>query len=97
MNDEWMLQEGNYSSTSDQGDEQFFVMQHMINSMTGNVLDNVSMFNMWIFGTSNQMISRREQFKDMSNLRTQKLLEIIDDTTHPIAQVGKVSLSMQDG
>ncbi len=92
-----MLQESNYSSTNDQGDEQYFVMQHMTNSMTGNVIDNVSMFDMWIFGTLNHMISHREQVKDVSNLRTPKLVEIIDDTTHPIAQVGKVSLSIQDG
>jgi hypothetical protein len=34
------LQQGNYASTSNQGDEQLFVMQHMENSMIGIVLDN---------------------------------------------------------
>jgi len=29
------LQQGNYASTSNQGDEQLFVMQHMANSMIG--------------------------------------------------------------
>jgi hypothetical protein len=34
------LQQGNYASTSNQGDEQLFVMQHMENSMIGGILDN---------------------------------------------------------
>ncbi len=34
------LQQGNYASTNNQGDEQLFVMQHMANSMIGGVLDN---------------------------------------------------------
>ncbi len=34
------LQQGNYASISNQGDEQLFVMQHMVNSMIGGVLDN---------------------------------------------------------
>ncbi len=37
------LQQGNYASTSNQGDEQLFVMQHMANSMIGGVSDN----NVW--------------------------------------------------
>ncbi len=37
------LQQGNYASTSNQGDEQLFLMQHMANSMIGGVLDN----NVW--------------------------------------------------
>jgi hypothetical protein len=35
-----MLQQGNYASTSNQGDEQLFVMQHMVNSMIGGVSNN---------------------------------------------------------
>ncbi len=35
------LQQGNYASTNNQGDEQLFVMQHMMaNPMIGGVLDN---------------------------------------------------------
>jgi len=34
------LQQGNYASTSNQDDEQLFVMQHMANSMIRGVLDN---------------------------------------------------------
>ncbi len=34
------LQQGNYASTNNQGDEQFFGMQHMTISMIGGVLDN---------------------------------------------------------
>jgi len=35
-----MLQQGNYASTSNQGDEQLFVMQHMVNSMIRGVSNN---------------------------------------------------------
>ncbi len=40
--DAWngMLQQGNYASTNNQGDEQLFVMQHMANSMIRGVLGN---------------------------------------------------------
>ncbi len=34
------LQQGNYASTSNQGDEQLFVMQHVANSMIGGVSGN---------------------------------------------------------
>jgi len=34
------LQQTNYASTSNEGDEQMFVMQHMANSMIGDVLHN---------------------------------------------------------
>jgi hypothetical protein len=34
------LIKGNYASTSNQGDEQLFVMQHMENSMIGGVSNN---------------------------------------------------------
>jgi hypothetical protein len=34
------LQQENYASTSNQGDEQLFVMHHMANSMIGGVSDN---------------------------------------------------------
>jgi hypothetical protein len=34
------LQQVNYASISNQGDEQLFVMQHMANSMIGSVSDN---------------------------------------------------------
>jgi hypothetical protein len=34
------LQQVNYASTSNQGDEQLFVMQHMANSMIGSVSNN---------------------------------------------------------
>ncbi len=34
------LQQENYASTSNQDDEQLFVMQHMANSMIGSVSNN---------------------------------------------------------
>jgi hypothetical protein len=89
------LQQGNYASTSNQGDEQLFVMQHMANSMIGGVLDN----NVWYVdsGASNHMISHGEWFRDTKDLKTPGFVETGDDTTHPITQISKVSLSMQDG
>jgi hypothetical protein len=49
------LQQGNYASTNNQGDEQLFVMQHMAISMIGGVSDN----NVWYVdsGASNHMTS----------------------------------------
>jgi hypothetical protein len=70
-------------------------MQHMANSMIGGVLDN----NVWYVdsGASNHMTSHEEWFRDTRDLKTLGFVETSDDTTHPITQIGKVSLSMQDG
>jgi len=70
-------------------------MQHMANSMIGGVSDN----NVWYvdFGVSNHMIIHGEWFKDTGDLKTLGFMETCDETTHPITQIGKVSLSMQDG
>jgi hypothetical protein len=89
------LQQGNYASISNQGDEQLFVMQHMVNSMIGGVSDN----NVWYVdsGASNHMTSHRKWFRDTKDLKTPGFVETGDDTTHPITQIGKVPLSMQDG
>jgi len=45
---------------------------------------------------SNHMTSHGEWFRDTKDLKTLRFVEISDDTTHPITQIGKVSLSMQD-
>jgi len=89
------LQQGNYASTSNQGDEQLFVMQHVANSMIGGVSDN----NVWYVdsGASNHMTSHGEWFKDTKDLKTLGFVEIGDDTTHPITQIDNVPLSMQNG
>jgi len=86
------LQQGNYASTSNQGDEQLFVMQHMTNSMIGGVLNN----NVWYVdsGASNHMTSHGEWFRDIKDLKTPGFVETGDDTAHPITQIGKVPLSM---
>jgi hypothetical protein len=62
------LQQGNYASTSNQGDEQLFVMQHMANSMIGGVSHN----NVWYVdsGASNHMTSHGEWFRDTKDLNT---------------------------
>jgi hypothetical protein len=86
------LQQGNYASTSNQGDEQLFVMQHMANSMIGGILDN----SVWYVDSkaSNHMTRHGEWFRDVKDLKTPGFVETSDDTTHPITQIGKVSLSM---
>jgi hypothetical protein len=63
--------------------------------MIGGVLDN----NVWYVdsGASNHMTSHGEWFKDTKDLKTPRFVETGDDITHPITQIGKVSLSMQDG
>jgi hypothetical protein len=70
-------------------------MQHMANSMIGVVSDN----NVWYVdsGSSNHMTSHGVWFRETKDLKTPGFVEIGDDTTHPITQIGKVSLSMQDG
>jgi len=88
------LQQGNYASTSNQGDEQLFVIQHMANSMLGGVLNN----NVWYVNSraSNHMTIHGEWFRNTKDLKTPGFKETSDDTTHPITQIGKVPLSMQD-
>ncbi len=80
---------------TNQGDEQLFVMQHMANSMIRGVLDN----NVWYVGSgaSNHMTTHGEWFKDTKYLKTLGFVESGDDTTHPITQIGRVPLSMQNG
>jgi hypothetical protein len=70
-------------------------MQHIENSMIGSV----SYKNVWYVHSraSNHMINHGEWFRDTRDLKTLGFMEIGDDTTHPITQIGKVPLSMQDG
>jgi hypothetical protein len=88
------LQQGNYASTSNQGDEQLFMMQHMANSMIEGVSDNYVLYV--DSGTSNHTTSHGEWFKNTKDLKTPGFVETSDDTTHPITQIRKVPLSMQD-
>jgi len=48
------------------------------------------------FGASNRMTSHGEWFKYTRDLKTPGFVETGDDTTHPITQINKVPLSMQD-
>jgi hypothetical protein len=86
------LQQGNYASTSNQGDEQLFVMQHMANSMIGGVSNNKVLYVDSVI--SNQMTSHGEWFRSIRDLKTPGFVKTSDDTTHPITQIGKVPLSM---
>jgi hypothetical protein len=43
------------------------------------------------------MTSHGEWFRNTRDLKTLGFVETSDDTTHPITQIGKVPLSMQDG
>ncbi len=49
------------------------------------------------FRASNHMTRHGEWFRDIKDLKTQGFVETSDDTTHPITQIDKVPLSMQDG
>jgi hypothetical protein len=42
------------------------------------------------------MISHGEWFKNTRDLKTLRFVKIDDDITHPITQINKVPLSMQD-
>ncbi len=63
--------------------------------MLWGALDN----NVWYvdYGDSNHMTSHEEWFRNTRDLKTPWFVEIGDDTTHPITQIGKVPLSMQNG
>jgi hypothetical protein len=54
------------------------------------------MFGMWILElkTTSLIMDNGLKTKDLKTLR---FVEIGDDTTHPITQISKVPLSMQDG
>ncbi len=69
-------------------------MQHMTNSMIGGVSDN----NVWYvgFGALNHVTSHGKWFRDTKDLKTSGFVEIGNDTTHLMTQIGKVPLSMQD-
>ncbi len=43
------------------------------------------------------MISHGEWFRNTKDLKKPRFVKTGDDTTHPITQIGKVPLSMQDG
>jgi hypothetical protein len=43
------------------------------------------------------MTNHGEWFKDTRGLKTLGFVQTSDDTTHPITQIDKVPLSMQDG
>jgi hypothetical protein len=67
----------------------------MANSMIGGVSDN----HVWYVDsrTSNHMTSHGEWFGDTKDLKTPGFVKTGDDSTHPITQISKVPLSMQDG
>jgi len=70
-------------------------MQHMANSM----IRSVSYNNVWYvdLGVLNHMNIHGEWLRDTRDLKTPRFVEIGDDIIHPITQIGKVPLSMQNG
>ena len=71
-------------------------MQHMMNAMSADIHANE---HVWYVdsGASNHMMSHGEWFRDMKKLDAPSYVETCDDTTHPIAHIGKVPWNMQDG
>ncbi len=49
------------------------------------------------YGASNHMTNHGKWFGDTRDLKTSRFVETSDDIAHPITQIGKVPLSMQDG
>jgi len=84
------LQQGNYASTNNQGDEQLFVMQHMVDSMIGGVSNN----NVCYVDSGATWLVMENGLKTQRIWKHQGFVEIGDDTTHSITQIGKVPLSM---
>jgi hypothetical protein len=64
--------------------------------MANSMIEGVSNNNVWYvdFGASNHMTSHEKWFRDTRDLKTLGFVEIGDDITHPITQIGKVPLSM---
>jgi hypothetical protein len=67
----------------------------MANSMIRSVSNN----DFWYvdYGSSNHITSHGEWFRDTRDFKTLGFVEINDDIIHPITQIGKVPLFMQDG
>jgi hypothetical protein len=67
--------------------------------MENSMIEGVSYNNVWYVdsGASNHMTSHGEWFKDTKDLKTRGFVKTSDDITHPITQISKVPLSMQDG
>ena len=86
----------NKTNNDDDRSKQLFAMQHLVNAMTTYVhaSDSVWYANL---GASNHMTSHGEWFNEMKQLDGPGYVETGDDSTHPIAHVGKVPLKMHDG
>ena len=93
------LQQNTYASSSRnvEDNERLFVVQHVMNSMAKNVSNCGDMLWYVDSGALNHMTSHGEWFKEMKQPAKPGYVETGDDTTHPIAHVGDVPLSMQDG
>ncbi len=63
------------------------------------MIQGVSNNNVWYVDSkaSNHMTSHGKWFRDTRDLKTTWFVETSDDITHPITQISKVPLSMQDG
>ncbi len=63
------------------------------------MIKGVSDNNVWYVdsGVSNHMTSHGKWFRNAKDLKTLGFVETGDDITHPITQIRKVPLSMQDG
>ena len=89
-------QQGNYASSSNNdNDGRFFVMQHMMSVVT----QDASTKDVWYVnsGASNHMTYHQNWFNKMKEPNKLGYVETGDDTMHPIEHVGNVPLSMHDG
>ena len=94
------VQQNNYASSSKNSKDNeilFVVQHHVINFVVENVSNCGDKLLYVDLGALNHMTSHGKWFKEMKQPVKLGYVEIGDDTTHPIAHVGDVPFSMQDG
>ena len=93
------VQQNNYASSSQnlEDNERLFVLQHHVMKYVAKNVSNCG-DAMWYvdLGALNHMTRHGKWFKDMKQPAKPGYVKTGDDTTHPIAHVGDVPLSMQD-
>ncbi len=71
-------------------------MQHVVNAVSENGVKDDYVWYVDL-GASNHMTSHGEWFKDIQSPEKPVFVETGDNTSHPIAHVGRVPLCMDDG
>ena len=93
------MQQNIYASSSKnvEDNERLFVVQHVMKSVAKNTTKGGDALWYVDSSASNHITNHGEWFKEMKKPERPGYVETSDDTTHSIAHIGDVSLSMQDG